>query len=73
MTPEAAAPASKPSVLSGLAVGLLTLGVCLLALEGVVFTNVRLMSLHDSGIADVAAVEVRDDLIVEGVKPSVPS
>jgi len=44
-----------------------------LALEEVGFTNVRRMALHDSGIGDVAAVEVRDDLIVEGVKPSVPS
>lgn len=44
-----------------------------LALEAVGFTNVRRMSLRDSGIADVAAVEVRGDLIVEGVKPSIRS
>lgn len=38
-------------------------------LESVGFTNVRRMSLHQSAMADVAAVETREDLTVEGVKP----
>jgi predicted SAM-dependent methyltransferase len=37
-------------------------------LESAGFTDVRRMSLHQSGIADVAAVETREDLTVEGVK-----
>lgn len=38
------------------------------AFERTGFVEVARRSLHDSRIADVAAVETRDDLIVEGIK-----
>ena len=41
----------------------------ILALERAGFVAVERRAYLDSAIADVAAVEVRDDLIVEGVKP----
>lgn len=37
-------------------------------MENIGFREVNRMTLHQSRIADVAAVEVRDDLIVEGIK-----
>jgi predicted SAM-dependent methyltransferase len=42
------------------------------ALEGTGFEQVRRRDYLDSAIADVRAVEVRDDLIVEAVRPSAP-
>jgi hypothetical protein len=39
-------------------------------LESSGFTDVRRMRLHQSAIADVTAVETREDLTVEGVKRS---
>ena len=41
-----------------------------IAFERAGLTQVSRRAFHDSRIADVAGVEVRDDLIVEGVKPS---
>jgi hypothetical protein len=41
-----------------------------LALEGVGFTGVRRRALFDSAIADVTAVETREDLTMEGAKPA---
>src|SRR5262249_22756497 len=42
----------------------------ILAFERAGFVEVERRSLHDSRIADVNLVETRDDLIVEGIKPS---
>jgi SAM-dependent methyltransferase len=45
-------------------------------LESVGFTEVRRMSLHESAISDVAVVETREDLTIEGMKAcaqSIPS
>jgi predicted SAM-dependent methyltransferase len=41
-----------------------------LAMEKAGFTEVARRGLHDSRISDIAVVETRDDLIIEGVKPS---
>jgi predicted SAM-dependent methyltransferase len=41
-----------------------------LALERVGFTDVRRRALFDSAILDVAAVETREDLTIEGSKPA---
>jgi hypothetical protein len=40
------------------------------AFEHVGFTHVERRGFHDSRIPDVALVETREDLIVEGVKPA---
>jgi hypothetical protein len=40
-----------------------------LAFERAGFVEVQRKGLHDSRIADVALVETRDDLTVEGIKP----
>jgi predicted SAM-dependent methyltransferase len=40
-----------------------------LAMQGVGFGDVERRGFHDSRICDVALVETRDDLIMEGVKP----
>lgn len=42
----------------------------ILLLEKLGFTDVERHHLHDSRIEGIAAVEVREDLIVEGIKPS---
>ena len=39
-----------------------------IALEAAGFTDVHRRGLHDSAIADVACVETRDDLTLEGRK-----
>ena len=44
----------------------------ILTLEGVGFRDVDRMPFRQSRIPDVASVEVRDDLIVEAVKPDSP-
>jgi predicted SAM-dependent methyltransferase len=43
-----------------------------LAFERVGFVEVERRGLHNSRIPDVALVEVRDDLIIEGTKPKQP-
>jgi hypothetical protein len=41
------------------------------AFEKAGFRNVRRRALHQSEIPDIAVVEMRDDLTVEGLKPGV--